>query len=115
MHILPNNTYLHKCNLVPSTLCDFCNMYSETTIHVFWDCHLIQKFWMDIKNFIDNKSNRLENIELNFAKISFCNFIIADSKNAHVINSVILLAKYFIFKCKQEKATPQIDAFVSFF
>ena len=50
-----------------------------------------------------------QNIELNFAIISFCNLTIADYINAHIINSVVLLAKYFIFKCKQangKKTTP---------
>jgi len=115
MHILPNNTFLHKCNLVPSTLCDFCHMHTETDIHVFWDCHPIQKFWMDIQNFIYDKLERLENLELNFATISFCNLTIADANNSHVINFIILLAKYFIFKCKQEKTIPLEEAFVSFF
>ena len=55
MHILPKNSFLHKCNLVQSTLCDFCNMHIETNIHLLWDCHPIQKFWTDIKNFIYDK------------------------------------------------------------
>ena len=36
--IIPSKSYLHKCKLVSSSLCDFCNM---------------EVFWMQLKDFLD--------------------------------------------------------------
>ncbi len=38
MRIVPTNTYLFKCKLSNSTLCDFCQSHIETIDHLFWKC-----------------------------------------------------------------------------
>ena len=46
--IIPSNSYLHKCKLVSSSLCDFCNMEIETLSHLFWECRHVQVLWMQL-------------------------------------------------------------------
>ena len=44
MRIYPTNDFLYKCQIKDSSLCDFCNMYSETIQHLFWECPMVQSF-----------------------------------------------------------------------
>lgn len=35
MRIIPNNSFLFKCKIIASNLCQFCNMYTDTNRHMF--------------------------------------------------------------------------------
>jgi len=54
---------------------------------MFWECHIIQAFWRNVTVFLQNKLSI--NIELSYKKKSIS------------INFILLLAKYYIFKCKK--------------
>ena len=98
MRIIPNNKFLYKCNINNTSLCDFCSMHVETNKHLFWDCHVTRAFWTDFHNFLNSK--RIV-IELSYKNISFGT---NDwSSNTNIINCIIIIAKYFIFKTKYEK------------
>ena len=106
MHIVPNNKYLFRCGLVESNLCNFCNMSIETNEHLFWECNIIQTFWEYIRQFISEKIPIIGDIYLNFENISLCNNHSINNNLSNCINFIILLAKYFIFKCKYEGSSP---------
>ena len=73
-------------------------MYVETNKHFFWECHVTRYFWTDFHIFLN--SNRIV-IELSYKNISFGT---NDwSSNTNIINCIIIIAKYFIFKTKYEK------------
>lgn len=111
MRIVPNNSFLFKCKLKPSNLCDFCLMSTDSNKHMFWECNIVQPFWSEIKQLL--QSRRLELISnLSYENISFCNANNANSsKEEIVINFIILLAKYFIFKCKCNSTAPSFNMF----
>ena len=44
-HIAPTNKFLSKCQIVSSSLCDFCNLEIELKRHLFWDCRHVQFSW----------------------------------------------------------------------
>ena len=44
MRILPTNKFLTKCNIISSSLCDFCDRQPETLEHLFWECHFVRAF-----------------------------------------------------------------------
>ena len=69
IRIIPNNSFLLKCGLKPSNLCDFCCMTIDSNIHMFWDCTTIQTFWHDLKLYIETS------IDYTYEKISFCNVL----------------------------------------
>ena len=48
--IITSNVFLHKCKLVSSSLCDFCQMDIETVRHMFLECMYVQTFWMKLKD-----------------------------------------------------------------
>ena len=52
LRIIPTNTFLYKCKLKSSNICDFCQSYVETIEHLFWECRHVQHIWNQINIFI---------------------------------------------------------------
>ena len=82
-------------------------MTRDSLSHMFRECHIIQAFWRNVTVFLQNELSI--NSELIYKKISFCNdsYPNVNGKDKSVsINFILLLAKYFISKCKNRKETP---------
>ena len=109
MNIIPDNSFLHKCHLVQSSLCDFCTMHPDSIYHMFWECHIVQGFWSEVKLFLEDKFSKI--INLTFQNISFCNIINIKDEDGPIVNYIVLLSKYFIFKNKCNKSVPLIRQF----
>lgn len=112
MRIIPDNTFLYKCHLVPSNLCDFCFMSIDSITHMFWECPIIQAFWRDVECDLERKLST--NIDLNLENILFCNRQNHEQNSRYksfIINYIILSAKYFIFKCKCNSDNPNLAKF----
>ena len=82
-------------------------MEIETVRHMFWECICVQTFWMQLKHYMNE--NGLE-INITF-KTSTFGVQEQRSSDSKLINSVILFAKYFIFKNKCTKSIPSWQAF----
>jgi len=107
--IISTNTFLFKCNIVSSSLCEFCNSNHDSIAHIFLECQHIQIFWT---SFTDTflKILNVEN-NINFNCIAFCNLLEQNQDNYLLVNYRILLAKYFIFKDKCQHRIPVISGF----
>jgi exonuclease III len=112
MKILPNNVYLYKCKLSCSQLCDFCAMAPETTKHMFWECQHTQTFWRDLQNYLNRKG--IITNSLCYTTISIGVTDRADNTLYAILNFVIILAKYFIFKNKYTNTIPSLETFIPF-
>jgi len=95
--ILPTNKLLFKMKLSNTSVCYFCNTYTETLEHFFWDCILTKNIWLGI-----NENLRLvetiENFKLNKETVLFG--FDNNTKFISGINIFITLIKSYIFKCK---------------
>ena len=103
--------FLAKCQIVNSSLCEFCNMEIETFSHLFWECTFVQQFWASLSDFL----NRCDiNVNIDLKTINFG--IIQSNPNCNVIvkNFIIYLGKYFIFQSKHKKEIPNIQHFKSY-
>ena len=109
MRILPCNKKLYKQKLVNSTLCDFCAMNVETTTHLFWECNVTRAFWAELQQFLHNKDFI---INFNLRTISFG--LEKRAQDSCILNFLIILAKYYIFRCKYNKNEPEFIAFVQY-
>ena len=49
--IVPTNKFLSKCQIVSSSLCDFCNMEIETMHHLFWSVDMCNSFGQNLEIF----------------------------------------------------------------
>ncbi len=99
MRIIPNNYFLFTCKLRPSNLCDFCDSFPDSNKHMFWECGQVQSYWSDISQLL--KRNILDyDTDLTYETISFCTTKIKPKQKSVLTSFIIMLAKYFIFKCK---------------
>ena len=106
MRIVPNNNFLFKCNINSTRLCDFCNMFNESNKHLFGECQWSRSFWTELQVFLNVK--RID-ITLNYEIVSFG--YIDQSSYSTLINCILIVAKYFIFKNKYEKNCPSFNNF----
>lgn len=109
--ILPTNKFLHQIHLVDSSLCDFCTMQVETLRHIFWECPHIQHFWSHLDMFFASQNF---NVTLNYQNISFGYKYISNDQIMSIVNFIIILAKFFIFKNKLNHTTPMFEVFVCY-
>ena len=77
MRIIPTNVLLLKYKIKNTSLCDFCNMSTETNKHLFWECIHTQHFWTELTTFLETKNIHLSfSYELiSFGLINFCKIL----------------------------------------
>ena len=92
------NEFLFKINRKDSPLCDFCNKFPETIVHVFCECEHVKPIWADLVEIINDKHD-MDFVLSNFEKI----FGIFKDK---FLSYLILCVKYFIYVCKFKKVKP---------
>ena len=105
--ILPTNKYLHLCKLTHSPLCVFCDSHVETLNHLFWSCNFVQAFWKDLIKTIQQKCTHCDRLNLSQELILF-----GKTENVYTdkaIDSILLYAKYFVYKCKLQERRPLFD------
>ncbi len=100
-----------KFNIRINVNCTFCDSQPETVLHLFWHCVHTRKLWQDICQFIVNFIHN--DFELFFKDVLFGIFTFEKQYgNIYFLcNLIILLAKYFIHKCKVMKVTPNFSYF----
>ena len=102
IEVFPDHThllFLTKCQIVSSSLCDFCNMKIETMHHLFWECIHVQFFWTQLRDYFEASGFDISVSEI---KTTFGIHSMAEI-NATLKNFLIFTAKYFIFVCKYRK------------
>jgi hypothetical protein len=91
--ILVTKTFLHKINRADNDRCSYCNHEPETINHLFLQCPNIQRFKLDVKNWLRN------DCDYNFSFLEK-DFIFSFDKKNKIASFVYLLIKYFIYKTK---------------
>ena len=112
-NILTTNRSVSKYKDTQSHLCTFCNDHSETIQHLFWDCKKTSSFWNDLLNLVNSRCKHVHNFNLNKNLVIFgrSDMVFTDD----ICNLMILLAKYFIYRCKVNNSPLLIKLFVSEF
>ena len=83
---------------------------------MFWECHVVQKLCTEINNnFIESSLGQLTNFELSHERISFCNYEENSLSQNKMIYFLILVTKYFIFRCKCRDEIPETNYFKNYF
>ena len=109
MRIIPNNEFLYKCKIEKSSLCDFCAMNVETNKHLFWDCQYSRALWTNLEVYLNQKQVKLN---LNYMLISFG--YTEWSSYSTLLNTILIYAKYFIYKNKFTKTIPLFNNFIKY-
>ena len=106
MHrIIPTNYYLNKIGIIPSSMCTFCLIHTETIQHLFFYCDFVQRIW----NYFDAVfSNANINIDLDFSVVLF------GGDFAQVLNLILILIKCYIFNCKKIRVIPSVNGSIKY-
>ena len=89
--------------------CNFCEVEKESILHYLWECIQVQEFWSRLLQWIKSKCKHCDKVRLTTELILFGK----DNKNKtdKALDTIILNAKYFIYKCRINKIKPTIENF----
>jgi hypothetical protein len=92
-----------------TNLCTFCNTEKENIQHLFWHCPVLQLFWRQLENAINEKCVNAGTFHLNEHVVIFgCD---VHFKTDKIFDLILILAKSYIYKCKMAKELPQLQVF----
>ena len=97
---------------ISSPTCNFCNLETETNEHLFFDCTHVKDIWL----FAFDKFQKLTGFHF-VPTLRSCILGIYDvnAENSRIINTIMLLVKMYIMKCKYETCDLCRIAFVRMF
>ena len=88
--------------------CEYCNI-EKNIVHIFYECEEIKTFWKIFKTWI----NHITNINLEF-KIEDSIFVIHRTIPFNtVINFCVLIGKFFIHICSNERKRPILMDYIA--
>ena len=95
--------------ITPNDKCSFCNEEKENIQHLFYNCTFVTQFWNNLKTIMSD--HNLYKEQCNFSEslliLGYDPNIILSKVSLYII----LVARYFIYKCKLEGLLPQISNF----
>ena len=101
------NNILYHWKKADTQICDFCQTEKQDIIHLMWTCPVITQIWTEmaewLKDFSSETEWSLENIIYNTVH----------SKPKHVLNLMMLVAKFVIFRCKCRKEKPNVISIIN--
>lgn len=107
--LLPTQRYLFLNNLVDSPLCNFCEQEEQNIPHMLYDCDAVNEFWNNLMQIVKDKCIHCHNFQLDKEIVLFG--IKENVQTDQVMDLMILLAKFYIYKCKLQNCRPVIQAF----
>ena len=98
---LVTNTFLSKIGIIPS-------QSDESLEHLFLSCHYTKNFWSEVIKWLVDHKVKIEN--LSDEDILFG---IIGCEDEIFVNHILLLAKQYLYSCRQNKYPPSIRVLLS--
>ena len=108
-NILFTNEKLFKFKMTESPLCNFCKKEVESLEHLLFDCENTEVFWQALFSWLRKRNICVETASL--ITILFGEF--RESEDSIILNHLILIAKFFIYKCKLSNSKPSLNVFLA--
>lgn len=89
-----------------SDRCDLCTLETENSYHLFYQCFVSMRFWVEIKQYLHIKFNLYLPVE----RLSIL-FGILNQDHTSVLNTVIIIGKQLIWACKHGNKHPTLPHF----
>lgn len=105
---IATNKFLGMIGIKDTQLCTFCKKHIETIEHLFFDCIYTKSILIFVKSRIN--FNTLLKFPEDQASI-----LLGNEVENLAMNYIIMVIKYFIYKCKYNETPPDIRAFQNFF
>ena len=106
--ILVTKSFLHRINLIDNNTCSLCTEYPETIKHLFFECEKVKQFWNLFKEWLNDVTN-IE-VDINNEKM----LILSWHKKKSLLNYLLVVAKYYIYKSKFVQGSISIFGFQSY-
>ncbi len=104
--IYPSNNFLHEIFNWENNSCMFCEKDIETVEDMFFQCELVQNFWLEFQNWLHFKQISIHPLTVVSIKVG----VLLTYKNIDfLINNLIILCKNFIHRCKYLKVKPHFS------
>ena len=110
--IIPTNRHLSILKIKDNSLCNFCNTFEQTILHLFLHCEHVISFWNALQNLIRETCTHCNNFAFSEEMILFGRK--EQSQIDQILYMIILIAKYFIFMCKIDNKEPRLQQFRPF-
>ena len=108
-NIVFTNDKLFRFKMIDSPLCAFCQTEVESPEHLFFHCNVTKSFWQLLCSWMSEQ--KVISTPLTLENVIFGVFNIVE--DFHILNHIILLAKYYIYKCKLNIIHPSLKVFLA--
>ena len=95
------NDKLFRFKMIESPLCTFCQKEDESLEHLLFHCTITNYFWLACSSWISVQNISMETLAL----INILFGVFNDNEDFAILNHLVLIAKYFIYKCKWNKTS----------
>ena len=107
-NIIFTNEKLFRFKMINSPLCVFCQTEVESMEHLFFYCNITKLFWKSLMTWIIEK--KISITQLTLENVLFGVFNIKE--DFQILNHLILVAKFYIYKCKLHNVHPSLNVFL---
>lgn len=90
------NKILYQWKISDTDRCSFCQDHYETIEHLFYECQIVKRFWELFSNWYEAMTDTILNLSLD--QIVFCCDRNESSRKVKLLDTLILMAKQFIFR-----------------
>lgn len=108
--IIATNIVLKEMGVASNDRCNFCRQERDSIEHFLWRCVYVNKFWVDLEKIFNERCHIATHINFNEHIVIFG--VDPGIQTDDTTDLIILLAKFFIFKCKISSTIPIIDQFL---
>ena len=108
-NIVFTNEKLFRFKMINSPLCAFCQTEVESPEHLFFQCNVTKSFWQLLFSWISEQKVILTSLTLEHVFFGVFHVV----EDFHVVNHIILLAKYYIYNCKLNVIHPSLKVLIA--
>lgn len=94
--IIPCRVFLHRIRVIDSELCSRCATLDDL-FHFFFECPIIKEFWDSLASWMEHKQG-IRHFPDDLTEEEFLLGIVDRDGDYSLINYVILVAKFYIYK-----------------
>ena len=106
-HIIVTKSFLFKINKTDNDRCSYCDQEAETKTHLFYQCQKIKDFWSAFQMWLQIQAHITLKLTMKTALFS------GQTKNT-LLNHLLLLARYFIYKNKFSSNYISLETFICY-
>ena len=108
-NIVFTNEKLFRFKMIDSPLCAFCQTEDESPEHLLFHCNVTKSFWQLLFSWFSEQKVILTSLILENVFFG----VFHGLEDFHVVNHIILLAKYYIYNCKLNVIHPSLKVFIA--